>query len=212
MVSSERSLDQLYENEDELPFSFLRTIPNFKSIQNLKNFSKIKEKWPENLESLFTKYHEHFDYSDFNLELLVYKNISNQFDLENRNFRFLHMVFPKPTPLPLNQIGRKEQNYLQFIKRFSLPYKILEIFKNVELLFEFTLLNNRNNIKPADTIELYDAVDENRQFWIIDEAVPNPGPKDVIPGEAPSGEQISNKSIMIDDSNLSHKIIEKCTH
>ena len=119
--------------------------------------------------------------------MLVYKNISVVFDLDNKRQRFLRQLFPGP---PSQPTSRKAVHFLTFAKAHSLPSKVLQVYKQVHLLFSFVLFQHSTNLKPLDLVQMHNAVDENRQFWNIEEATPQGGPSQTVPGEKPSNETI----------------------
>lgn len=205
-------IEELHEDEDNVSSELLRVIPSVKSIQRLPVFTKLKEKWPETQQSLLDRYQSSIEYSEFHLELLVYKNISAVFDMENQNYSFLKLLFPAPVAESAKTNYREVENYLQFAKRYSLPYKVFEIYRHMLTLFEFTLFTFQTNVKPVDLIDVQAFMDQDRQYWTIDEAKPAPLPQATIPGELVASTLIEDMCFKIEDSTLSQKIVDRVTN
>ena len=75
--------------EDCLPSNLISTIPSLRSIYKLKSLPDERQQALSESESLFQRFNGHFDYSTVHLELLVYRNLTSQFNHENRSPRLM---------------------------------------------------------------------------------------------------------------------------
>lgn len=83
-------------------------------------------------------------------------------------------------------------------------------------LFEFIHFKVMANIKPIDLIDMQNAVDQGRQYWIVDETkegqrfqVSSKQLPNAIPKEENTEEELQDKTLNIDEDSLSQKVIEK---
>lgn len=71
-------LGSLYEKgESAIPMDSISIIPSMQSIAQLKHFTKAQEEQLLSQPDLFERSLDLYQYSDFNLKLLTYKNISS---------------------------------------------------------------------------------------------------------------------------------------
>ena len=118
-------LGSLYEKgEEAIPHDCTRIIPSMQSIIKLQPFTKTKEKLMLSQPDLFEKNLDRCQYSDFNLNLLIYKNLSSQFDLENRAHAFSRQLFKR-------EVGKDGASLYQLdiMKNHSLIGKVLRIYE-----------------------------------------------------------------------------------
>ena len=114
-------LGSLYEKgEEAIPQDCTRIIPSMQSIIKLQPFTKAKEKLMLSQPDLFEKNLDRCRYSDFNLNLLIYKNLSSQFDLENRAQAFLRHLFERES-----NKDAASPHQLDVLKNRSLVGKVL---------------------------------------------------------------------------------------
>jgi hypothetical protein len=95
-------LGSLYEKgEEAISHDCTRIIPSMQSIVKLQPFTKT-----------------------FNLNLLIYKNLSSQFDLENRAHAFSRQLFKR-------EVGKDGASLYQLdiVKNHSLIGKVLKIYE-----------------------------------------------------------------------------------
>jgi hypothetical protein len=118
-------LGSLYEKgEEAISHDCTRIIPSMQSIVKLQPFTKTKEKLMLSQSDLFEKNLSRCQYSDFNLNLLIYKNLSSQFDLENRAHAFSRQLFKR-------EVGKDGASLYQLdiVKNHSLIGKVLKIYE-----------------------------------------------------------------------------------
>jgi len=157
------NFDKLYTvGEGALEPGAIAVIPSLKSITTLKSFTQAKEKLQD--ADLFEHFKTSYDYDEVHLDLLVYRNLTGEFDLQNKYPRLIRTLFRK-------EYKEKESTYpLDVYRNQSLPGKILKMYEHTLDLFEYMHFQVRSNIKPADAIELQNAVDQGRKYWKVDEA------------------------------------------
>lgn len=185
-----------------LPKHLISTIPSPSSIFKLKNFSEERQEALSKSESLFQRFQSHFDYSSPHLELLVYRNLTSQFNHENRYPTLMRALFEDEV------VDNQKVSYLDILRSYSLPCKLAKLYRNVVLVLEFILTDIRHNIKPMDQIDMQNAADQNRKYWRIDEAnTPEQARLNKV-SEDPE-DVIENKTMLIEDEILSQKIIDQ---
>jgi len=113
-------------------------------------FTQRQEKINNKRNDLFSRFKENYEYDKEQLDLLVYKNFSAGFDLENGYPRFLHKIFEKQ---------KDSHSYLEMLKACSIPNKMTMIYNQVLLLFQFLFNDIRGSVKPIDAIEMQNAMD-----------------------------------------------------
>ena len=118
------------------------------------------------------------------------------FDVENKNYKAMFALFPA-------------ERYLDFVKQNSLHSKLAALYSQVTLLFEFVAVTNRGNTKPIDLVEIQLAMEQQRQYWRVEEAAPQAIGRQTMPGETISDNEIEAKSYQIEEQTLSQKIVDR---
>ena len=153
-------------------------------------FTQRQEKINSKRNDLFSKFKEDYEFDPVQVDLLIYKNFSAGFDLENGYPRFLHKIFE-------NQ--KDSLSYLEMLKEHSLPSKMTMIYNQVLLLFQFLFNDIRGSLKPIDVIEMQNAMDQGRKYWQIDEANTPIQKKLNMQSEDAKDDEIEEQSLLVDD-------------
>lgn len=174
-------------------------IPSLRSISNLRTHQK------EHLSDPFEQFKANYDYDEVHLELLVYRNLSSNFDLQNKQPKLLRALFSGQARSDKTEKGTQ---VLDHVKTHSLPGKLLKIYGYMLELFEYQYFLVRGHIKPLDSIEMQNAVDQGRKYWKVDEAN-GAAQKALNLPEPDDDEGRIDASLALEDEGLSQKIIEK---
>ena len=180
--------------------ALITNIPSLRSIWEMPWYTAPQERTNLKYKDWFAVFKSSYEYSQTLLDLLVFKNLTAGFELENSQREFVCKIFSHNKDHP-SQLGA--------LKTHSIPSKLWKIYNHVLLLFQFFFFEARGSVKPVDLIEIQDSMDQGRKYWQIDEANTPAQKKLNMNSEDSRADIIEDKSLEIEDETLSQKIIER---
>ena len=180
--------------------ALITNIPSLKSIAEMPFYTTTQEKANLKYKDWFALFKSSYEYPQPLLDLLVFKNLTAGFELENSHREFLCKIFSH---------NKDHPSQLRVLKTHSIPSKLWKVYNHVLLLFQFLQFDTRGSIKPLDLIEIQDSMDQGRKYWQIDEANTPMHKKLNMNSEDTRADVIEDRSLEIEDETLSGKIIER---